>query len=166
MISPPQSISCEDPLDNYFLICVRNFVLSIIIISFICWIPFLICIYFMMIIPCIIYEYALSPFFSYLNVFPPLPPMPFPSPFCVWRREFEQQGQIKTGKKVECVRNRLRKQLSLSSRIEILKVRGVNLYSFDALCHCLPQVKIGRLEIDLVDYYPNYNGLSYTFVFE
>lgn len=71
---------------------------------------------------------------------------------CINARARIKRRQTNPGTKAKRQRYQLRKLLELSARIEALKVHDVDLLTFDALCHCLGTVQIGRLEISLKNY--------------
>lgn len=71
---------------------------------------------------------------------------------CINDRARIKRRQTNPGTKAKRQRYQLIKLLELSARIKTLKVHDVDMLAFDAFCHCLGTVQIGRLEISLKNY--------------
>lgn len=149
---------------NYLTICATIVWMFCVISFFCCLIPFVIFISFIMAIPCAIYDCIIAPFLS-LPLIPP--PGPQPDIYVLLRRN-EQYSQSVVTKRSELARNRLRMRLSLCSGIQVLRIKGIYLWTFDTLCHCLPLVNIGRMEIELASFndHPDLNNPIYRRAFE
>lgn len=74
-----------------------------------------------------------------------------------YRKRFHQRN---AGPEAKRVRTRLRRQLYISSRIEVLRINSVCMWTFDALSYCLGSVEIGRIEVTIQSWQGEYPDFS------